>query len=139
MVEAILERRPSLEGIKTVQSKTTSEVRGKYVKFDEKKFLQGKGSFGEVYQILVEKAMSSVILLFKIFLQGIGSLGEVQHISVEFAAFGKSSGEQESCTKSVNPQFELLKLFKRASGEGSTCSWKIWRKYGQAPASVETP
>ena len=64
MVEAILERRPSLEGIKTVQSKTTSEVRGKYVKFDEKKFLQG-----------------------------IGSLGEVQHIGAEFAAFGKGSGD----------------------------------------------
>ena len=112
-----------------------SEVRGKYVKFDEKKFLQDIGSLGEVHQILVEKAMSSVILLFKIFLQGIISLGEVQYISVEFAAFGKSSGEQESFTKSVNLQFELLKL----SGERSTCSWKIRRKDGQAPASVETP
>ena len=65
MVEAILERRPSLEGLQSVRAKTTSEVkRGKIkIKLDE------------------------------CFVQGIGPLGEIQHIGAKLAAFGASCGE----------------------------------------------
>ena len=67
MVEAILDRRPSLEGLKTVTSKTTSEVGVK---------------------------MSSLINVSVV--QGLRPLGELQQISAEFAAFGKSCRELQT-------------------------------------------
>ena len=65
MVEAILERRPSLEGLESVLAKTTSEVKRGKIK----------------------------IMYDECSLQGIGPLGEIQHIGAKLAAFGKSGGE----------------------------------------------
>ena len=68
MVEAILERRPSLEGLQNVRAKTTLEVKRKNPKkSDECSF------------------------------QGIGPLGEIQHISAKLAVFGTSCGEPQLC------------------------------------------
>ena len=67
MVEAILERRPSLQGLRTVQSKTTLEV--------------GELSFLQRTQVFYFSS------------QGVGSLGKAQHSGAQFTAIGKKYGE----------------------------------------------